>query len=372
MPRYLGALSLVGLAALGSPLPAGAIPIFAHQYGVSCGKCHTVIPHLTAFGTAFLANGDRIAGLQPGPAVPLAVKTNLVDSSAYQGQGPDGRGLPKAIVDEIELFTAGAIGSRASFLVEQYAVDGGMPGLLRDAWVVDRVNPWGTRTPVQIQAGQFTLPLPVDPETFRETYQDYAPFVQTVGANPFDFKEPKLGGRVQVGDPLHGLNLQLFAGPGHDQQNGLQTIGTDVMENLTDSIGPVALSVYHYQGLRQSPTGGVDNFMRTGYGVTYNDFGRWTSETLLQSGWDSDCGIVAGAGCASSGGFTQLRYAFDRRLFAEARYEGTYDPVNGLARDGVVLLGYGIAENARATIEDVLAHSPQTSNTMNVQLTVGV
>ena len=116
--------------ALTLPLRAPAIPLFAHQLGVTCQKCHTVIPHLNDFGAHFMADGERVPGVKAGPAFPISVKTNLVDSSEYQGEGPDGKGLPKAIVDEIEVFTAGTIGSRANYFVEQYLVDGGEPGLL--------------------------------------------------------------------------------------------------------------------------------------------------------------------------------------------------------------------------------------------------
>ncbi len=91
---------------------------------------------------------------------------------------------------------------------------------------------------------------------------------------------------------------------------------------------------------------------------------------MLQTGWDSTCGIIASAGCASSGGFTQLRYQFNRRLFAEGRYEGTDDPTNGFTRDGVVLLGYGPSERSRVTVEDVISHTPQTTHTLNLQFTV--
>src|SRR5579883_2623037 len=112
----LASLCLLSTCFLVAPTRAGAIPLFSHQYGVSCEKCHSVIPHLNEFGAAFLASGDRIPGVQPGSAFPIAVKGNFVASNVDQGPG-----LPKAIVDEIELFTAGAIGNRASYLVEQYA-----------------------------------------------------------------------------------------------------------------------------------------------------------------------------------------------------------------------------------------------------------
>lgn len=346
-----------------------AIALFAHQYGVTCQKCHTVIPHLNEFGLHFLASGDRIPGVSAGPALPLSTKFNLVDSSENQGDGPNGEGLPKAIVDEIELFTAGTIGTRGSFFVEQYLVDGGEHGLLRDAWISDRINPWNAKIPLYGQVGSFTLPLPVDPETFRETYEDYAPYVQTVGTNPFNFFDPKTGGKLTIGDTLRGLNVQLFAGPGYDRVSGLAKTGTDTMEFISDVIGPVTPGFYHYSGERPLNPGPLDQFTRNGYSFVVQS-GPWTSESLIQTGWDSNPGT--GFGVASSSGFEQLRFAISRRFFALARYEGTSETLPGtFSRDGVVLLGYGPSRNARITIEDVITHTPQTNNTMNLQFTVG-
>jgi hypothetical protein len=330
-----------------------------------------VVPHLNEFGAAFLANGNRIPGVQPGPAFSLSSKANLVDSSQNQGSGPNGEGLPKAIIDEVELFTAGAIGRRASYLVEQYAVDGGMPGLTRDAWVIDRLNPWQARIPLYAQVGSFTLPLPVDPETFRDTYQHYTLYDQTVGANSFNLFDPKIGARISVGDPLRGLSAQAFAGPGHDRQSGLASTGTDTMLSAQETLGPLTFSVYHYQGVRPTPLGLSDSFERMGYGLVYNQWGRFSSETVLQTGWDSNCNLAGFLGCASSGGFTQLRYQFNGRFYVLGRYEGTNDPSNGFRRDGVLLLGYGATRNSRLTIEDVIQHGPQTTHTMNAQFTIG-
>jgi hypothetical protein len=348
--------------------PATAIPLFAHEYGVTCQKCHTVIPQLNPFGMAFMANGYRIRGISPGPAIPLSIRINLVDSSAYQGNGPNGAGLPKAIVDEIELFTAGLIGSRGSYLVEQYVVDGGEPGLLRDAWLDYRLNPWEAKIPISLQTGSFTLPLPVDPETFRETYQHYTLYDQTVGANPFNFFDPKVGAKLSAGSVLRGASLEIFAGPGHDRQSGLATVGTDLMGYAQDVAGPLTPSFYDYEGTRPDGTMLLDRFERTGYGLTISA-GKWTSESVIQTGWDSSC--LPNVGCASSGGFTQLRYAFGPRFYALGRYEGTNDPLNGFSRDGVLLVGYRPTHNSSLTVEDVVQHVPQTTNTMNLQLTVG-
>jgi hypothetical protein len=370
----VGLLIAAGLRAR----PVVAVPIFAHQYGVTCEKCHSVIPHLNAFGAAFMANGYRIPGVKPGPAFPISAKTNLVASTEVQGQG-----LPKDIVDEVEIFTAGAIGNRASYLVEQYAVDGGMPGLTRDAWVIDRVNPWSARIPVFAQAGSFTLPLPVDPETFRDSYQGYAVMEQTVGDNPFNFFAPKIGVRASIGDMTRGFSGQVFAGSGHDRQSGLNSYGNDYMGVAQDVLGPVTLTSYLYSGTRPLVDGDIDRFQRTGYAVVYNDFKHWEWDNLIQTGWDSNCNVLFHTGCASSGGLTQLRYMFNRRLFAEARYEGTNSPIidsvsigpgspnSGFYRDGVLLLGYGTGENSRITLENVIENSAPT-HVWNLQYTIGI
>ncbi|TAM75404.1 hypothetical protein EPN44_08060 [bacterium] len=328
---------------------------------MTCQKCHTAIPHLNAFGQFFLANGYRIPGVEPGPAFPVAIKANF----AYTSE-PDPAGLPKAVVDEVEVFLAGLAGPRTNYFFEQYVVDGGNRGLTRDAWVNYRATPAAARVPVWLQAGSFTLPLPVDPETFRESAQHYTVFDQTIGNNPFNFFDPKIGLQVGVGSILQGTSLRVFAGPGHDRQSGLPTVGTDVMGYGQQVIGPFTLSLYRYEGARPDVADLLDRFSRQGYGFTYAS-GRWTSESVLQTGWDSS---VNGLGFASSGGFTQLRYEIGPRLFALARYEGTNDTA-GFARDGVLLLGMRVTHNARFTVEDIIQHVPQTKHTLNAQYTVG-
>ena len=362
--RVLGAVIIAAAIAA----PAGAIPLFADQYGVTCQKCHTIVPQLNTFGLGFQANGNRIPGVEPGPAFPIAARVNLVDSSAYQGSGPNGEGLPKAIVDEVELFTAGLLGGRANYFVEQYVVDGGEPGSLRDAWLNVRMNPWEARSPISLQAGQFTLPLPVDPESLRPSYQHYTIYDQTVGNNPFNFFDDKDGGLASFGSSRRGAEFQVFAGPGHDRGSSLATVGTDLMGYAQQVLGAFTLSAYHYTGERPAAPDLLDHFERTGYAVVFSE-GKWVSQSLLQTGWDSNC--LPHVGCASSGGFTQLQYWIGPRLYALGRYEGTSDTVSGFSRDGLLMMGYRPWHNASLTVEDVISHSPQTNNTMNVQLTIG-
>jgi hypothetical protein len=344
------------------PAPASAIPYFAHEYGLTCQKCHTVIPRLNAFGLAFLDHGYQLPGARPDHSVsPLSTKVNFV-----YGSDP-GAGEPKAVVDEVEAYLAGTLGPRTSYFIEQYVIDGGFPGLTREAWLAERLSGDGSKAPVFVQGGSFTLPLPVDPETFRETYTGYAPFVQTTGVNPFNFFDPKIGLQLRLGSIAHGISGDADALQGHDRQSGLPSDGNDFMQYVQDAAGPVTLSAYRYEGKR--PAVVEDRFYRQGYGFVVADR-RFESDTVLQSGFDSS---VDGLGTAarSSGGFEQLRYQFSPRYFGLARFEGTNDPVGGASRDVVVLAGFRLARNARLTLEDVFQRSPQISTTVASQLTIG-
>jgi hypothetical protein len=353
----------------GAVRPAQALPIFAHQYGLSCQKCHTDIPSLNDFGRAFLSAGYRIPGATPGPAFPISTKVNLAYTSL-----PD-PGLPKAVVDEVEFLTAGLAGSRTNYFVEQYMVDGGVHGNLREAWANYRFTPEDAKVPVFLRAGQFTLPLPVDPETFRETASHYAIFDQVVGGNTFNFFDPKLGTSLRIGSLDKGSSIEVSALNGHDQQNGLPTAGVDTMATIHHVMGPIDLSAYQYSGRRNidpgAPAdGGVgdfDRFSRLGFGLRY-EYKRWTSESVIQNNTDTN---VDGLGTylRSSGGFTQLRYIITPKLYALARLDGTND-TNGFGRATTALLGYRTSHNSRVTFEDVISHQPQTTNTFNFQLTI--
>jgi hypothetical protein len=363
-PFWFGALAF----SLALCARTDALPIFSHEYGVPCQKCHTAIPSLNTFGKAFLDNGYHVPGAgAPAPVFPISVKANLLCTSA-----PD-PGLPKAVVDEIEILTAGAAGNRGNYFVEQYAVDGGQHGNLREAWFNDRLTPPGAAVPVDLRAGQFTLPVPVDPESFRESYNDYAVFVQTVGANPFNFFDPKAGLSAHIGGYAHGLNFEFSALNGHDVQSGLPTAGVDLMQTAHALLGAFDLSVYRYGGRRRldadAGAAGLDDdrFTRTGLGLRFAA-GRWTSESVLQQNTDTNFDGL-GSALRSSGGFTQLRYAITRKLFGLVRYDGTNDD-RGLFRSTTALLGYRLSHNSRLTVEDVIAHDPSATHTLNTQFTI--
>ncbi|MDQ6941749.1 MAG: hypothetical protein M3169_04440 [Candidatus Eremiobacteraeota bacterium] len=356
MPRLALAVSALLIGIILAPRPAAAIPVFAHRYGLSCQACHTTVPHLTEFGEQFRALGYRLPGAPQHGAFPAALKVNLAYAS-------DGGGLPKAVVDEVEVLAGGPIGKRGSYFAEQYVVDGGVPGRSRDFWAAWRATPDGARIPLTVRGGQFTLDLPVDPETFRETTDHFAIWDQTAGGNPFAFFEPKMGLSVTAGDEGRGLSASVAALRGREAGSGLPARGLDRALYVRHVMPNVVLTAYRYDGTR--PVDGVDDrFRRTGYGVAITR-GRAQFDAVYQHGFDTHAS--AGGALVSSGGFAQLRYELDARWFALARYDGTQD--TGFARALTAGFGYRVARNARLNAFDTLRRDGGTRrNTLTTAL----
>lgn len=74
-----------------------------------------------------------------------------------------------------------------NYFIEQYVLDGGRHGMTHDAWANYRLTSENAHVPVFVRAGQYTVPISVDPEAFRETNQHDALFDQTIGNSPFKF-----------------------------------------------------------------------------------------------------------------------------------------------------------------------------------------
>ena len=326
-------LSVIPLA-LAMAGRAQALPVFAHRFGLSCQACHTTVPHLNSFGEAFQENGYQLPSIKHG-AVPMAVKVQLAYSSDSE------EGLPKAVVDEVEFLTGGSIGPKFSYFVEQYAIDGGVPGQPRDAWL--QYNEGATH----VRAGQFTLPLPVDPETERDSLSHYLIYDQTVGDNRFNFFDPRIG--VDAFRDTGAMSVHLAAVQSYDRQSGYPVAGLDPMAFVAGSAGPLTAYAYRYQGQRHI-NDAKDVFYRQGYGLGAGS-GKMQFVGVLQTGNDSNADGI-GTAAFSSGGFLQFRYAFSDGVAALARQGWTQDAISGRQHQTVLTLITRPARNMRFTVED--------------------
>jgi hypothetical protein len=336
---------------------ADAIPVFAHRYNLTCQACHTIVPHLNHFGETFLANGYRIPGIKPKSVFPVSVRVEVDYASAGAADPDDIKGpLPKTIVNEVEFLFAGSVGSHGSYWIEPYAIDGGFPGLVRDAWYAERLTKDGARIPVVFRGGQFELPLPLEPEGSRETTQPYAIWSLSAGNNSFSFFDPKIGGEFEIGNPSRQLAGTISLLKGADEQSGLHTQGTDSMVTLQRDLGDFRLEAYRYDGTRPIEGFGFngtqyfanigDRFWRNGFGVGWDDK-RTEVDAVYQIGNDSAADVYHDA-LVTSGGFFQVRQTLGNRAFAIARWDATNGPTFARTITGGV--GYGLTRNTRLTV----------------------
>jgi hypothetical protein len=336
---------------------AEAIPVFAHRFNLTCQACHTEVPHLTAFGKAFAADGYRIPGIKPKPAFPISMRVEVDYASAGAADPDEIKGpLPKTIVNEVEFLMGGSVGTRASYWLEPYLVDGGFPGVVRDAWFAERLTPDGASFPLLVRAGQFTLPLPLDPETFRETTQPYGIWSQTAGGNPFNFFDTKQGVELEAGDPGRQIGATLSALKGADTQSGLPSYGVDTMATLERDVGDFKITAYRYDGSRplegpafnntQFFTNIYDRFWRNGFGLGWAR-NRTEIDAVYQNGNDTAADVY-GDPLQTSGGFFQVRQALGSRAFAIARWDATNGATFSRSITGGA--GYRLSRNTRLTL----------------------
>lgn len=331
---------------LGYPSKASALPVFAHRYGFSCQQCHTTIPNLNAFGEYFERSGFRLPG-DARPTFPVAVKVNAAYSSAS-----DPTGLPKAIVDEVEILAGGSLGRNTSYFLEQYAIDGGVPGRPRDMWIqFDRPLALDdrSRTTLRAKLGEFTLPLPFDPETQRPTLNHYALYDQTVGGNAFTFFDPRVGADLSLSDFRHGLEAHLVFAQAYDRGSGISSAGVDTMATLAKTFDDTwTATVYHYRGHRNvQPT--VNWFTRDGAALHYFS-GRWDLAGSLQHGFDTSSDGL-GLGAASSGGYLAAGYGLSDAVHLFARYDDVFSDFDGRSQGLTLSLVTRPARNMRFTLE---------------------
>jgi len=327
---------------------AAASPRDAELSGLSCDACHTSGAALNGIGSAWAAQSNR---LEPIGDLPLIWVRGTV---AYVSDG-NGPGLPKAILEYVELNLNGKIAPNLTYVVQQHVVDGGTPGFNRDAFVQWR------RPRSRYIAGAIGLPLLTDPETYRPLDDDYLMDVQTVVNNPFALIDSHPMAGLFSGDALRGMELGAFAVAGHEAGSGVAQTGTDSLFSATQRMPGLELSGLRYDGTRvlgSTP----DRFWRAVYGlVTYR--GPWRLDLSFAHGHDSDPGT--GRAVTSSGGLVQVHLDLHASTFLEARYEGTSDTSGVFVRQGVVGIGRSVVPHVRLTVEDGIARDTRTHNVLH-------
>lgn len=118
---YAGAALAILLLAGGalSPSAGHAIPLFARQTALPCGRCHAVVPELNSFGRRFKLAGYTFSSIKY-KKIPISVFT-AVDFASTSKDVPDppSNADPNDDfrVEQVKVFTGGAITKSAGALV---------------------------------------------------------------------------------------------------------------------------------------------------------------------------------------------------------------------------------------------------------------
>jgi mono/diheme cytochrome c family protein len=81
----LATASIAALAAFSAPQPADALPAYAQQTKLACGRCHVSAAGggaLTAFGKAYVANGHKVPSKGAKPAKGVSEGTSAPPEAA--------------------------------------------------------------------------------------------------------------------------------------------------------------------------------------------------------------------------------------------------------------------------------------------------
>lgn len=132
LPRFaLRAAPIALFVAILSPGSARALPLYSRDGGPPCSRCHLDSPRLNPEGVRFLERGrrgDDSLEVLPSHAFPVSVTARvgvLAERSSVPGAATRGAPTRRAVDDGVDLLSAGAVGTRLSYLV---ALDGSRAG----------------------------------------------------------------------------------------------------------------------------------------------------------------------------------------------------------------------------------------------------
>ena len=136
-------------------------------------------------------------------------------------------------------------------------------------------------------------------------------------------------------------------------------------------MGPFTLSLFRYDGLRPVAGAPFDRFERTRLRVyirpmdAASPVSSYLSMGGIRTARGRDLGLSARA--AASNSFATCSVAGSLRKRATRDRPTQRRASRATASSS---MGYGPTENTRLTIEDVISHTPQTTNTMNAQFSI--
>ena len=274
LSRLAAGAAALALLALPQTAAANNIPAFARKYRVSCALCHAPVPHLTAFGEKFAANGfEMVPGEPPRDTIktgdpllqlqntlPLAVRMDLY-AGAFSNVKPGQVAADLQTPWVIKLLSGGQVGHGISYYAYFLLTERGEVAGLEDAFIQfsDLFN-----SGVDLLVGQFQLSDPIFKRELRLSYEDYQQFRVRVGEATPDLTYDR--GVMALMSPWEGADLavQLVNGQGLNAASANRQYDGNTAKNVgvrfSQKFDFVRVGGYGYAGSERSS--GADNLTR--------------------------------------------------------------------------------------------------------------
>lgn len=329
---------------------AGAMPIFAQRYLLSCKTCHTVIPELNAFGRSFRSHGYRLPAPAHGTTV-AAIRYQL----EYEVNPAPGNKRYESGPIILGAYNFGAVSAYVHYTL---GADGGPGGLY-----LGYLATYNAHTRMLFRGGLWELPLAQSPGQRLDDTQQYGYYGTHVGLNDLPLSSPRWGLQTErtIGSILANLTISTgeFKGSayggkpvstGEGTWNNVPEIGVwlrgPVVQGL--DIGGEWISGQRWI-VPNGRAGFADTYHRSGL-LLEGTFKKW--DLQAEQWWGSDLnddgfGTVQG----SSGGYARLKYYPTPHFYLAARYDAAANPF--LARDMVYYGAFMVTPHVRLLVQQV-------------------
>ena len=363
----IGALAL--LALIVAARPAGAIPLFAQRYQLTCATCHSVLPELNAFGEYFRAHNYRIPNARIHGTTGVAFRYQMeYEKTPVAGTR---RFTPGGV-----LLSSADIGKVTAFLHYNLGAGGGP-----SAVYLGFLSTYDQHSKSLYRAGLFELPLEHSPAQRLDDLTPYGYEATKVGLNDLLLTAPRLGlevekktGAVQLAFTGALAEFKGAAYGGRPIATGESTHAAAPEFGLFAS-APLG-TTFTLGGDLLGGVRAIDVTGRREFTDTYNRRGlfaraqRGRFELLAHQWWGND-GNADGLGSAlgSSGGYVRFRYMPDPHAYLAMRYDAAAAPF--ATRSVVFYAAALVGGHARLLIERRQPLGGLGSGTFGGAVTVG-
>ncbi len=319
---------------------AGAIPLFARKYHVSCFRCHTVPPVLNDYGRRFQINGYQLPGTDESTPIwaqePLSLSfvfyPSFVSDHTVITTGNTKTSTTESSFEPsgLDLFTAGTIAKHLSyFLAAPIGITGPgqySPSIETMSIMFNNLAGPDGQSNLNFRFGRYRL---------WNTFPDNTTIVESADYLIYDYNPS--GGTLQIAEPqwaasVYGFFPQLLDGLRYEAALSDGTDGGDPLSSNSAEFlmleqtayvdnAPFRLGLYYYGGKELTANSLSDNMKRYGFAVEIND--PWTKRLDLSFQYmKATDDNIAGSAMTMDGGFLGLNVLIvPEKFFIYGRYD---------------------------------------------------